>query len=226
MWQASAEFTSRSNRPCPAQWPFQQPCLSLATRDVDISAGMTKCSESDSLVTHISVVAENLRSTDRALSRVQNPEQLSSVCLHGNLLTSCAHFSQLVDLTDLNLSANQITTVKDLGELPQLANLNLSSNRLVNLDGFPALPKLSRLSIAHNRLTCLSGLCALEGGCLNTADIRSNRLSELRSLAVFASMPSLRTLSISGGVSGNPLAGMAGLQAAVAAALPLSLIHI
>ena len=111
MWQASAEFTSRSNRPCPAQWPFQQPCLSLATRDVDISAGMTKCSESDSLVTHISVVAENLRSTDRALSRVQNPEQLSSVCLHGNLLTSCAHFSQLVDLTDLNLSANQITTV-------------------------------------------------------------------------------------------------------------------
>ena len=181
---------------------------------------MTKNSESDSAATHVSIVAENLRSADRALCQVQNPEQLSSVCLHGNLLTSCAHFSQLVALTDLNLSANQITSVKELGELPQLANLNLSSNRLVNLDGFPALPKLSRLSVAHNRLTCLSGLSALEGGCLNTADIRSNRLSELRSLAVFASMPSLCTLSISGGVSSNPVATIAGLQAAVAAALP------
>jgi Leucine-rich repeat (LRR) protein len=181
---------------------------------------MTECCDAGAEATHISIVAEGLRSAESALSTVQNPAQLSSLCLHGNLLTSCAHLSQLVALTDLNLSANQIASVKHLGALPQLVNLNLSSNRLVNLDGFPTLPKLIRFNVAHNRLTCLSGLCALDGGCLNTVDIRSNKLAELRSLAVFAGMPSLRTLNLSGGVSGNPLAGIPGLQPAVAAALP------
>lgn len=181
---------------------------------------MTKSSESAVQVTHISIVAEAVRSVEHVLSQVQNPDKLSSVCLHGNLLTSCSNFAQLSALTDLNLSANRITSVQDLGKLPQLVNLNLSSNRLVNLDGLPPLPNLSRISVAHNKLTCLSGLRALDGGCLHTADVRSNRLSELRSLAVFANMPSLRNLSISGGVSGNPVASVAGLQAAVAAALP------
>jgi hypothetical protein len=188
---------------------------------------MLNSADADLHSSHVSFVAEGLRTAERALSTVQNPERLFSVCLHGNLLASCAHFSQLVALTCLNLSANQITTVKDLGVLQQLVNLNLSSNRLVSLDGFPTLPKLDRLNVAHNRLTCLTGLCSLDGGCLSTADIRSNRLSELRSLAVFASMPSLRVLSLSGGVSSNPIAGIPGLQAAVAAALPqVSTLHI
>lgn len=169
---------------------------------------------------HVSIIGEGVRSVESVLSNVPDLASISAVCLHGNLLSTCADISQFVSLTDLNLSANQITSVRDLSGLPQLVNLNLSSNRLCNLDGFPPLPKLNRLGVAHNRLTCLSGLGSLEGGCLAAVDIRSNCLSDLCCLAIFASMPSLRSISISGGAASNPIAGMAGLQVAVAAALP------
>lgn len=169
---------------------------------------------------YISRIAEGLSCVESSVQDVENASALLSLCLHGNMITRCSGTSNLISLTELNLSANRIDSLKDLAALPALRNLNLASNRLDNVDNFPSLPSLSRLNLAHNHISSLSGLTLLEGGKLQSVDLRGNRLLNILQLAVFAMMPQLQQLNISGGTSPNQISHLPGLHAAVAIALP------
>lgn len=169
---------------------------------------------------YISRIADGLDCVESAIQGVGNAASLRSVCLHGNLISRCSGTSSLTSLTDLNLSANRIESLKDLAPLLALRNLNLASNRLENVDGLPRLPSLSRLNLAHNHISSLSGLSIVEGLKLQAVDVRSNRLVNIQELAVFATMPELRSLNVAGGVSPNGISNLPALQMAVALALP------
>ena len=169
---------------------------------------------------YISRIAEGFTCVESSIKGVENPGSLRSLCLHGNLISRCSGTCSLTSLTELNLSANRIDSLDKLAALPALRDLNLASNRLDNVDIFPPLPSLSRLSLAHNRISSISGLSVLEGGKLQSVDLRGNRLVHLRQLAVFAVMPRLQQLNVSGGISPNEISHLPGLQAAVAIALP------
>lgn len=169
---------------------------------------------------YLSRIAEGITCVESGVHDVENAGSLRSLCLHGNLIARCCGTSNLVGLTELNLSANRIDCLKELASLPALRNLNLASNRLSHVDRFPSLPSLSRLNLAHNQISNISGLSVLEGGRLHSVDVRGNRLVHLQQLAVFAVMPHLQQLNIAGGTSPNEISHLPGLQAAVAAALP------
>eukprot|EP00873_Tetraselmis_striata_P038843 jgi/Tetstr1/459107/TSEL_004557.t1 len=144
--------------------------------------------------------------------------RVTSLCVHGNNVSSLEGVAGLGALTDLNLSSNLLTSTRALAALTRLTKLNLASNQLAEVEGLAGLPSLTSLVLAHNYIASLASLLPQPGGLqqLTTLDLRNNRLEAPQELSYVAGCGQLTALRL----SGNPLAYMPDYRQAVGAALP------
>eukprot|EP00873_Tetraselmis_striata_P007364 jgi/Tetstr1/427628/TSEL_017753.t1 len=144
--------------------------------------------------------------------------RVTSLCVHGNNVSSLEGVAGLGALTDLNLSSNLLTSTRALAALTRLTKLNLASNQLAEVEGLAGLPSLTSLVLAHNYIASLASLLPQPGGLqqLTTLDLRNNRLEAPQELSYVAGCGLLTALRL----SGNPLAYMPDYRQAVGAALP------
>ncbi|KAF5839521.1 hypothetical protein DUNSADRAFT_592 [Dunaliella salina] len=166
----------------------------------------------------ISLIGRGLTSCSQ-VPELQHPT-LTSVCLHGNDITSTEGISHLTRLQHLNLSSNAVNSLEGVQGLPSLTTLNLSSNRLAGaLPPLRGLPNLTHLNLSYNGLTSLQGLHALLSHSPPTAvhashlaplphthplrklNLKHNLISSVQAFGVLVHFPALQELSL----GGNPV---------------------
>jgi hypothetical protein len=95
----------------------------------------------------------NLHLRNEDLEGIQWPQELQSLSLNNNRLTTFDTSSLPQGLLELNLNHNQLTTF-DTSSLPQgLLDLYLRYNQLTNFDASSLPPGLRLLNLSHNQLT-------------------------------------------------------------------------
>jgi Leucine-rich repeat (LRR) protein len=113
---------------------------------------------------YVSKVGAGLQSFRILIPEVKT-ENVRSLCLHGNEISTLDGLEQFTNLVDLNLSANALSEMEGLQNLRNLRSLNLASNRIQHISGMQGMSQLESLNLAHNFITSLSGLAALQVRC-------------------------------------------------------------
>ncbi|XP_034951540.1 dynein assembly factor 1, axonemal [Chelonus insularis] len=116
----------------------------------------------------------------REIANLDNQIELKCLYLHHNLIGKIENLECLMKLDTLNLSHNMIKKIENLDSLKLLNTLNISHNFLQHVEDIDHLKYLENLSIL---------------------DISHNRLEAAAIIEVFASMKSLRVLTL----MGNPV---------------------
>ena len=159
-------------------------------------------------------------------------QALKDLNLSANAITDIEGLQNLRSLKSLNLASNRIQSLTGLQGLGQLQSLNLAHNFISTLSGLTAIQVslLMRLQYCpcqaphffHGALHYLQAELAgpVQGGQLQTLDLRDNLISSLQELAVLAGLPNLRELLLAGGSPGNSICAIPSYRVAAAAALP------
>ena len=80
-------------------------------------------------------------------------ENVTTLFLVGNQLTSVKGLEKLTQLTELYLNHNKLTDVKGLEKLTQLTELSLQDNQLTDVKHLEKLTQLKGLWLSDNQLT-------------------------------------------------------------------------
>lgn len=100
---------------------------------------------------------------------------LTSLYLHGNLISNISPLSGLSSLTELKLHGNQLTDISPLSELTDLTTLYLNGNQITDISCLSGMTDLSTLLLGGNQVCDISPLDGLSN--LTYLDLYSDPLN-------------------------------------------------
>ena len=141
------------------------------------------------------------------LAGLEHATQLVHVDLPYNQISDITLLAQLTQLTELDLSDNQISDVTPLAQLTQLTELDLSDNQISDITPLAQLTQLTELDLLDNQISDITPLAQLTQ--LTWLKLWNNQISDITLLTTFASLESLRSISL----GGNPITDISPVRA-------------
>ncbi|XP_073823884.1 defective transmitter release isoform X2 [Musca autumnalis] len=130
--------------------------------------------------------------------------ELKCLWLECNAISEIQGLENQTKLKCLYLQSNLIRKIENLEFCKELDTINLSQNQIRKIEnlGIDVLPVLNTLNIASNYIKDAEGLRDLEN-CKNLSvlDLSNNRIDDILVVKVFAKMPELKVLVL----TGNPV---------------------
>ncbi|KFQ22874.1 Leucine-rich repeat and guanylate kinase domain-containing protein, partial [Mesitornis unicolor] len=142
---------------------------------------------------------KSLREVDFSYNQIPKMQDLSAyqsltkLLLDFNNIEEIRGLEKCHSLTHLSLSHNRLIAISGLENLP-IRILNLSSNLIEKTTGLESLKRLQKLDLSSNKITHLEGL--KEHDLLETINLETNQIAELRELERIADLPLLRVLNL------------------------------
>lgn len=109
----------------------------------------------------------------KTVSWVKDFQNLRTLRLENNKISSLENLSTLKSLSTLDLSGNQIENIDEIGKCTELGTLELNDNNITSLDGISKLALIT-LYAANNKITDIS---TLNLGRLSLLDVSNNCIS-------------------------------------------------
>ena len=109
----------------------------------------------------------------KTVSWVKDFQNLRTLRLENNKISSLENLSTLKSLSTLDLSGNNIENIDEIGKCTELGTLELNDNNITSLDGISKLALIT-LYAANNKITDIS---TLNLGRLSLLDVSNNCIS-------------------------------------------------
>lgn len=147
-------------------------CNNLYSIEVDGST-LEEIPESMKKISNRLLAIEWTNGALKTVSWVKDFQNLKTLRLENNKISSLENLSTLKSLSTLDLSGNNIENIDEIGKCTELGTLELNDNNITSLDGISKLALIT-LYAANNKITDIS---TLNLGRLSLLDVSNNCIS-------------------------------------------------